>query len=218
MSEQIKPCPHCGGEAILTEHPPHKHFFANLPDHEGSWDVSCPRCGSGMIDGNKDAVVARWNMRVAEATKTQASPEYFDEQGRRLFSPFVDCGTAKLGTEKPVLAEPVNGRLLDALKGLMSLADHKVDMRDEAEFARQAIAEAESCGSQTSETETQQSLRLTSDTQRRLLDAEKLAALLSEIRPCFGAVGSRDVDVRRQQEIIDEALSILAEAEGGGDE
>lgn len=34
-------------------------------------------------------------------------------------------------------------RLLEALKGLINLTDHKVDMRDEAKFARQAIAEAE---------------------------------------------------------------------------
>jgi hypothetical protein len=37
-----------------------------------------------------------------------------------------------------------------------------------------------------------------------------LAALLREIRPEFGAVGSRDVDVRAQQNRIDAALAVLA--------
>jgi len=39
--------------------------------------------------------------------------------------------------------DPVNARLLDALKGLMALSDHRVDLRDEAKAARSAIAAAE---------------------------------------------------------------------------
>lgn len=44
---------------------------------------------------------------------------------------------------RPVPAEPVNARLLEALKGLMALSDHRVDLRDQAKAARSAIAEAE---------------------------------------------------------------------------
>lgn len=33
--------------------------------------------------------------------------------------------------------------LLEALKGLMALSDHRVDLRDQAKAARSAIAEAE---------------------------------------------------------------------------
>lgn len=41
-------------------------------------------------------------------------------------------------------------------------------------------------------------------------DAGELIELLRAIRPKFGAVGSRDVDVRAQQERIDRAIEILA--------
>lgn len=39
---------------------------------------------------------------------------------------------------------------------------------------------------------------------------ERLAGLLRFLRPTYGMVGTRDVDVARQQREIDEALSILS--------
>ncbi|TCK39689.1 hypothetical protein B0G84_5029 [Paraburkholderia sp. BL8N3] len=39
---------------------------------------------------------------------------------------------------------------------------------------------------------------------------ERLIELLREIRPNYGDVGSRDVDVRKRQEQIDEAIALLA--------
>ena len=47
-----------------------------------------------------------------------------------------------MSTEK-IMEQPVNVRLLEALKGLMALSDHRVDLRDQAKAARSAIAEAE---------------------------------------------------------------------------
>lgn len=47
-----------------------------------------------------------------------------------------------MSTEK-IMEQPVNARLLEALKGLMALSDHRVDLRDAAKAARSAIAEAE---------------------------------------------------------------------------
>ena len=47
-----------------------------------------------------------------------------------------------MSTEK-IMEQPVNVRLLEALKGLMALSDHRVDLRDQAKAARSAIAAAE---------------------------------------------------------------------------
>jgi hypothetical protein len=44
---------------------------------------------------------------------------------------------------------------------------------------------------------------------------ERLIELLREIRPNFGDVGSRDVDVRKKQEQIDEAIALLADGGKG---
>ena len=48
-----------------------------------------------------------------------------------------------MSTEEKIMEQPVNVRLLEALKGLMALSDHRVDLRDQAKAARSAIAAAE---------------------------------------------------------------------------
>lgn len=47
-----------------------------------------------------------------------------------------------MSTEK-IMEQPVNVRLLEALKGLMALSDHRADLRDQAKAARSAITAAE---------------------------------------------------------------------------
>lgn len=67
MTDELKPCPFCGGEP--TEHAiePHTHAMQfndfKMPDHEGSHVIECA-CGAGFIDDTRDAVVARWNTRA----------------------------------------------------------------------------------------------------------------------------------------------------------
>lgn len=93
MTEELKPCPHCGTEP--TEHAiePHTHIAQfgefRMPDHPGSHVIECG-CGAGMIDDTRTAVVARWNRRAAPQP-AQVAPvvrALTDEQIKALS---VDC-------------------------------------------------------------------------------------------------------------------------------
>jgi hypothetical protein len=99
MSNELKPCPHCGaaGERIiLQEHPartPSPSFKAEgQPDYPGIWTIQCPTEGcAAMIDDTREAVVAAWNRRPApDELKPQASvdtPEF-----RQLIHRYLNCG------------------------------------------------------------------------------------------------------------------------------
>lgn len=58
---------------------------------------------------------------------------------------------------------------------------------------------------------------LEADRQSRMPSDEvaELVALLCEIRPCYGDVGSRDVDVAAQQQRIDRAIDLLSRYSSG---
>lgn len=71
MSEELKPCPFCGGEPLISVVEAHDHtpmLKALIPDiepaEETHW-VECPGCGCCMAGKNKraDAVTA-WNRRA----------------------------------------------------------------------------------------------------------------------------------------------------------
>lgn len=73
MSEELKPCPFCGGEA--------KAFFC---EESGAYDVQCQKCGALPFLGRKrgvgrfksmDDVIAAWNRRAERTCR------------------MVDCGT-----------------------------------------------------------------------------------------------------------------------------
>jgi hypothetical protein len=51
---------------------------------------------------------------------------------------------------------------------------------------------------------------MTTTTSKLGADMDELISLLREIRPSYGDVGSRDVDVRKRQEQIDRAIELLA--------
>lgn len=60
---EIKPCPHCGGEAqrfTLTED--------DGPDNAGGDVITCTRCGacSHVEFGRKENLVSRWNTRTPD--------------------------------------------------------------------------------------------------------------------------------------------------------
>jgi hypothetical protein len=80
MTQELKPCPHCGAEAVLTEHEPHDHSpglvaLTGIPaKHPGSWTIECVACSCGMIYATREEVVAAWNRR-ALATPATLSDE-----------------------------------------------------------------------------------------------------------------------------------------------
>lgn len=76
MNEELKPCPFCGGEAILSKTTRHGNGGCDL----FTWDIGCgicgakvPNCGDVAIrddggirltqDGRK-SVIAEWNERI----------------------------------------------------------------------------------------------------------------------------------------------------------
>lgn len=63
---KLKPCPFCGGEAILNVIPPHKHHFVNFPDYPGGATVECTECAVGMMMRTVEEVVEAWNRRVQD--------------------------------------------------------------------------------------------------------------------------------------------------------
>lgn len=69
----LLPCPFCGGEAVLTEHPPHEHgpimkrIMPDFPDHAGSWDASCANCDCGHLRDTEAEAIAAWNRRTPPA-------------------------------------------------------------------------------------------------------------------------------------------------------
>ncbi|SAL10262.1 hypothetical protein AWB73_00084 [Caballeronia turbans] len=80
MTQELKPCPHCGAEAVLTEQEPHDHSpglvaLTGIPAmHPGSWTIECVACSCGMIYATREEVVAAWNRR-ALATPSPLSDE-----------------------------------------------------------------------------------------------------------------------------------------------
>lgn len=97
--EQLLPCPHCGAEAILTEHEPHEHSPAlvalGLPGkHPGSFTIECVACECGMISDTRERVTAAWNRRIpgADLIEQQAARIAELEAENRSLR-FVDLGS-----------------------------------------------------------------------------------------------------------------------------
>ena len=64
MSDKLKPCPFCGGEACMIEVEPHTHEIATwMPDYTGGFFVECTNCACGISADTKEVAVAAWNRR-----------------------------------------------------------------------------------------------------------------------------------------------------------
>lgn len=67
----LKPCPFCGGKAIIQEHEAHEHSnwlveATGLPKHvSASWSVECVVCSCGMIFDTEAEAIAAWNRRLS---------------------------------------------------------------------------------------------------------------------------------------------------------
>lgn len=68
--QELLPCPFCGGEAIMQEHPPHQHsdllVKMGMPEYSpGGFTIECVECECGMIHESREGVIAAWNRRAA---------------------------------------------------------------------------------------------------------------------------------------------------------
>ena len=61
---ELKPCPFCGGEAVINEIPPHKHTFVNMPDCEGFTYIECTGCGCTIGADTTQQAIEAWNRRA----------------------------------------------------------------------------------------------------------------------------------------------------------
>ena len=59
MTEQLKPCPFCGGEA---------EFIGGLPK-SGCDRVECTKCWAEVYGDDRDEAIAAWNTRAAPKVK-----------------------------------------------------------------------------------------------------------------------------------------------------
>lgn len=74
---QLKPCPFCGGEAVIrTIGPlcnweaimhtiePHSHYFADMPDCLGSTFIECLSCNCALSADTEQKAIRAWNRRA----------------------------------------------------------------------------------------------------------------------------------------------------------
>jgi len=88
----LKPCPLCGGEAMLyREYPP------------GGWFVNCKDCAGGRIFFKEQDAADHWNARPGELQWTKEPPTKKDyghwfvgRRGRRCDTFFIDSDEAVL--------------------------------------------------------------------------------------------------------------------------
>lgn len=105
----LLPCPFCGAEPLLVEHPAHKHLFVDLPDSAGSWTIECFSCSCGMIHETKAEAVESWNRRlVDELAKQKPVATVVKLASRNANGPKIDWhvgATVSVGME--LFAAPV---------------------------------------------------------------------------------------------------------------
>lgn len=84
MSADLLPCAHCGGAALMHEHPAHSHaggIAGFMPDYPGSFTIECAACNCGMINNTAEAVSEAWNRRApVQAQGVALTDDPFCEQ------------------------------------------------------------------------------------------------------------------------------------------
>ena len=66
MNKELMLCPFCGSVPLVNIIEPHKHSWAEMPDHPGSCVIECG-CGAGLIDDTQELVSNRWNTRAEKS-------------------------------------------------------------------------------------------------------------------------------------------------------
>lgn len=63
MTDKLKPCPFCGGEAVLRYIKPHTHYIVDMPDYGGGAFIECTECTCGISAETEDGAIKAWNTR-----------------------------------------------------------------------------------------------------------------------------------------------------------
>lgn len=67
MTDKLKPCPFCGGEAIMYTIEAHGHAIATfMPDYGGGTFIECTECTCAIAEESEDTAIEAWNRRAGE--------------------------------------------------------------------------------------------------------------------------------------------------------
>lgn len=64
MSEELKPCPFCGGKAVIEVIEPHEHIICKMPSYTGGAFIECKECGCAISGETKIEAAGKWNRRA----------------------------------------------------------------------------------------------------------------------------------------------------------
>ena len=62
---KLKPCPFCGGEAVIEIVEPYSHILATfMPNYGGGAFIECQKCTCAISAKTKEEAIKAWNSRV----------------------------------------------------------------------------------------------------------------------------------------------------------
>lgn len=82
MNKELKPCPFCGGEAVINTIEPHKHEVAKfMPDYPGGTFIECTGCTCALSGETEEKAIKAWNTRKPMNEIVEKLDETFDRWG-----------------------------------------------------------------------------------------------------------------------------------------
>lgn len=67
MNKELKPCPFCGGEAVINTIEPHTHEFATfMPSYPGGTFIECTCCTCALSGDTEEKAIEAWNRRATD--------------------------------------------------------------------------------------------------------------------------------------------------------
>lgn len=69
MSEKFKPCPFCGGKAVINVIEPHRHIICKMPVYTGGAFIECMECGGAISGETETEATEKWNRRMNDPEK-----------------------------------------------------------------------------------------------------------------------------------------------------
>lgn len=67
MSEELKPCPFCGGKAVIEVIEPHRHIICKMPVYKGGAFIECTECGCAISGETETGWNACWDEILKES-------------------------------------------------------------------------------------------------------------------------------------------------------
>ena len=113
MTDELKPCPFCGGHARMNI----------VMDSVG---VSCRLCGASLIDETREDAIAAWNARPGDAARETAITEAIQAliDASDYFDNRADVNDGDYGEPSPNREMTLASQCDEALERLEALRTH----------------------------------------------------------------------------------------------